>query len=142
MSDSSSTITFTHREAKRVVLGLLVAIFLGGLEQTIVAVALPLMSADLSGVEYLAWVISGYLIAMTVATPIYGKLGDIYGRRLMLFSAIVIFLLSSVLCAMATTMPVMILARVIQGVGGAGLLAVSQTIVGDIISPRDRGRYQ
>ncbi|HCN71304.1 MAG TPA: MFS transporter, partial [Pusillimonas sp.] len=141
-TNAPGTTTFTHREAKRVVLGLLVAIFLGGLEQTIVAVALPLMSADLSGVEYLAWVISGYLIAMTVATPIYGKLGDIYGRRLMLFSAIIIFLLSSVLCAMATTMPVMILARVIQGVGGAGLLAVSQTIVGDIISPRDRGRYQ
>ncbi|MAK55429.1 MAG: MFS transporter [Pusillimonas sp.] len=141
-SPTAATTTFTHREAKRVVLGLLVAIFLGGLEQTIVAVALPLMSADLSGVEYLAWVISGYLIAMTVATPIYGKLGDLYGRRLMLFSAIVIFLLSSVLCALATTMPVMILARVIQGIGGAGLLSVSQTIVGDIIAPRDRGRYQ
>lgn len=120
----------------------MVAIFLGGLEQTIVAVALPVMSADIGGVELLAWVISGYLIAMAVATPIYGKLGDIYGRRPMMISAIFIFLFSSLLCAVTTSMPMMIVARVVQGIGGAGLLSVSQTIVGDIISPRERGRYQ
>lgn len=135
-------VALTDRQITQIVAGLMITILLGGLEQTIVAVALPLMSSDLSGVEYLAWVVSSYLIAVTVSTPIYGKLGDIYGRRIMMISAIFIFMAASIFCAVAPTMPLMILARVLQGIGGGGLLSVSQTIIGDVVSPRERGRYQ
>ncbi|OXR48472.1 MFS transporter [Pusillimonas sp. T2] len=139
---ASQPTTLTDREIRKVVAGLMVAIILGGLEQTIVAVALPRMAADLQGVQWLAWVVSAYLIAVAVSTPIYGKLGDLYGRRAMLSSAIIIFLGASVLCAMASSMPMMIGARILQGIGGGGLLSVSQAIIADIVSPRERGRYQ
>jgi len=139
---SSPAIPLSPREIRAVMVGLMLVILLGGLEQTIVAVSLPMMSADLHGVALLPWVVSGYLIAVAVSTPIYGKLGDLYGRRIMLFSAIVIFMAASALCALATSMPMLVGARVLQGIGGAGLLSTAQAIIADIISPRERGRFQ
>ena len=133
---------FSHAEVRSIIIGLMLAILLGALDQTIVSVALPMMSADLGGVDLLAWVVSGYLITVAVATPIYGKLGDLYGRRVMLSSAIGIFLLASVGSAMAPTMPFLVGARIMQGVGGGGLISVAQAIIADVVAPRERGRYQ
>jgi EmrB/QacA subfamily drug resistance transporter len=133
---------FSHAEVRSIIIGLMLAILLGALDQTIVSVALPMMSADLGGVDLLAWVVSGYLITVAVATPIYGKLGDLYGRRIMLTSAIGIFLLSSIGSAMAPTMPFLVGARILQGLGGGGLISVAQAIIADVVAPRERGRYQ
>jgi EmrB/QacA subfamily drug resistance transporter len=134
--------SLSHSEVRSVVTGLMLAILLGALDQTIVSVSLPMMSADLQGVGLLAWVVSGYLIAVAVATPIYGKLGDLYGRRVVLSSAIGIFLLASVACAMAPSMPFLVGARIVQGLGGGGLISVAQATIADVVAPRDRGRYQ
>ncbi|HEY9280739.1 MAG TPA: MDR family MFS transporter [Eoetvoesiella sp.] len=132
----------SHSDVRYIVIGLMLAILLGAMEQTIVSVSLPMMSADLQGVDLLAWVVSAYLITVAVATPIYGKLGDLYGRRFMLSSAIGIFLLGSVLCALATSMPMLVGSRIVQGIGGGGLISLAQTIIADVVSPRERGRYQ
>lgn len=132
----------SQADIRSIVTGLMLAILLGALDQTIISVSLPQMAADLDGVSLLAWVVSGYLIAMAVATPIYGKLGDIYGRRIVLSSAITLFLVASVACAMAPTMPVLVGARILQGLGGGGLISVAQATIADVVSPRDRGRYQ
>ncbi|MDG9883213.1 MFS transporter [Pseudomonas sp. GD04058] len=120
----------------------MLAIFLGALDQTIIAVSMPAISAQFNDVGLLAWVISGYMVAMTVATPIYGKLGDLYGRRRMILGGTAIFTLASVCCAMAQSMEQLVLARVIQGIGAGGMVSVSQAILGDLVPPRERGRYQ
>jgi EmrB/QacA subfamily drug resistance transporter len=122
--------------------GLLLAMLLAALDSTIVATALPTIVGELGGLERLAWVVTAYLLAQTVVTPLYGKLGDLYGRKVVLQSGIVIFLLGSVLCGVSGSMEQLILFRFIQGMGGGGLMVTTQAVVGDIVPPRDRGRYQ
>ncbi|HTN65294.1 MAG TPA: MDR family MFS transporter [Burkholderiaceae bacterium] len=139
---ASPNFTLSHAEVRSVIIGLMLAILLGALDQTIVAVALPMMSAELQGFDLLAWVVSGYLVAVAVATPIYGKLGDLYGRRAMLSSAIAVFLAASVASAMAQSMPMLVAARIVQGLGGGGLISVAQATIADVVAPRDRGRFQ
>jgi EmrB/QacA subfamily drug resistance transporter len=121
---------------------LMLVLLLAALDQTIVATALPTIVADLGSVSSLSWVVTAYLLASTVAGPLYGKLGDLYGRKKVLQTAIVIFLAGSALCGISQSMPELIAFRAIQGVGGGGLLVVTIAAVGDIIAPRDRGRYQ
>jgi EmrB/QacA subfamily drug resistance transporter len=131
-----------HADIRTIVLGILLAMFLGALDQTIVATALPTIGRELGDVENLSWVVSAYLLTSTAVTPLYGKLSDIHGRRAMLLVAILVFSLGSVASALAPTMMVLIVARALQGLGGGGLLSLAQTIVGDIVSPLERGRYQ
>lgn len=127
---------------RNVLTALMLAIFLGALDQTIVAVSLPAISAQFNDVGLLAWVISGYMVAMTVAVPIYGKLGDLHGRRRMILTGISLFTLASIACALAQDMQQLVLARVLQGIGAGGMVSVSQAIIGDFVPPRERGRYQ
>lgn len=138
----ASSVRFTHRETLVIIAGLMLGMFLAALDQTIVATALPRIASDLHGVEHLSWIVSGYLLTSTAATPIYGKLSDLYGRKIMLQIAIVIFLFTSALCALATTMGQLIAFRALQGLGGGGLLAMAHATIADVISPRERGRYQ
>ncbi|MFE5026391.1 DHA2 family efflux MFS transporter permease subunit [Streptomyces sp. NPDC056656] len=121
---------------------LLLGMLLAALDQTIVSTALPTIVSDLGGLEHLSWVVTAYLLASTAATPLWGKLGDQYGRKKLFQVAIVIFLISSALCGMAQNMPQLIGFRALQGLGGGGLMVLSMAIVGDIVPPRDRGRYQ
>ncbi len=123
-------------------IALMLATLLGALDQTIVAVSLPAISAQFGEVGLLAWVVSGYMVAMTIAVPLYGKLGDLYGRRLMILTGTAVFTVASVACALAQDMPQLIAARVLQGLGAGGMISVSQAIVGDLVPPRERGRYQ
>ena len=132
----------SHREILRILGGIVLGMFLAALDQTIITTALPTMAAELGGVEHLSWVVSIYLLTATASTPIYGKLSDLYGRRGLLQGAIVIFLVGSTLAALAQTMPQLIGARALQGLGGGGLITLAQTVIADYVSPRERGRYQ
>jgi EmrB/QacA subfamily drug resistance transporter len=131
-----------HAAVRRILVGIMLAMFLSALDQTIVATALATIGRAYADVESLTWVVTAYLLAATVVVPVYGKLSDIYGRRPALLAGIAIFIAGSVACALAPTMPALIAARAVQGLGGGGLIALSQTIVGDAVSPRERGRYQ
>jgi EmrB/QacA subfamily drug resistance transporter len=121
---------------------LLLGMLLAALDQTIVATALPTIAGDLHGLSHLSWVVTAYILASTASTPLWGKLGDQYGRKVFFQAAIVIFLVGSILSGLSSSMLELIAFRAIQGIGGGGLLIGAQTIVGDVVAPRDRGRYQ
>jgi EmrB/QacA subfamily drug resistance transporter len=133
---------FTRREILQILTGVQLGIFLGAVDQTIIATALPAIADELNGIEHISWTVSAYLLTTTASTPIYGKLSDLYGRRILFATAIVIFLIGSILCGMAGSMGMLIAARALQGLGGGGLISLAQTIVADIIPARERGRYQ
>ena len=120
----------------------MLVLLLASLDQTIVATALPTIVGELGGIEHLSWVVTSYLLASTVVGPLYGKLGDIYGRKIVLQTAIVIFLVGSALCGLAQNMGELIAFRALQGIGGGGLIVTTIAVIGDIIPPRDRGKYQ
>jgi len=121
---------------------LMLVLLLASLDQTIVSTALPTIVGDLGGIEHLSWVVTAYLLASTVTAPVYGKLGDLYGRKVVLQTAIVVFLIGSALCGTSQDMTQLIAFRALQGLGAGGLLVTTIAVVGDIIPPRDRGRYQ
>jgi EmrB/QacA subfamily drug resistance transporter len=128
---------------RRLIFGaLLLVLFIASLDQTIVSTALPTIVGDLGGLQHLSWVVTAYLLASTVVGPLYGKLGDLYGRKRVLQVALVLFLVGSALCGLAQSMPQLIAFRAVQGLGGGGLIVVSMAVVGDLVAPRDRGRYQ
>lgn len=121
--------------------GLMLGMLVAALDQTIVSTALPTIVGDLGGLNHLSWVVTAYLLASTVSTPLWGKLGDLIGRKTLFQASIVIFLIGSVLCGIAQNMGELIAFRGIQGLGGGGLMVLSQAIIGDVVPPRERGRY-
>ena len=134
-------VPLTHRQILVVFSGLMAGMLLAALDQTIVSTALPTIVGELGGLDHLSWVVTAYLLTTTASTPLYGKLSDIYGRRLMFQSAIVIFVIGSMLCGLSQEMLQLIVFRGIQGIGAGGLMAMAFAIIGDIVSPRERGRY-
>ena len=132
----------THPEIRTIVIGIMLAMFLGALDQTIVATALPTIGRHFGDLGDLSWVVTAYLLTGTASIPLYGKLSDIHGRRGVMLIAIALFVVGSLACALAPSMTALVFARALQGTGGGGLMALSQTIIADIVSPRERGRFQ
>jgi len=132
----------SKREIYTVFAGLMLALTLASLDQNIVSTALPRIVSDLGGLAHLSWVVTAFMVTSTISTPLYGKLSDMYGRKTLFFTAIIIFLIGSIVCGMAQTMFQLILFRGIQGLGAGGLITLAQTTVGDLIVPRERGKYQ
>ena len=121
---------------------IMLPMFLAAIDQTIVSTALPAIAGDLGDVERISWVVVSYLVANTIAAPVYGRLGDVLGRRRLMFVALAVFVIASVLCAIAPSVLALTAARLLQGLGGGGLMTLSQALVGQIVPPRERGRYQ
>ena len=133
---------FTHRQILAIMSGLMMGMFLAALDQTIVSTALPTIVGDFHHSNLLSWVITAYLLASTASTPIWGKAGDLYGRKRLFQLAIVVFLVASALCGLSQNIFELIAFRGLQGIGGGGLLSLAFAIIGDVIPPRERGRYQ
>ena len=133
---------FSHREIVRMLSGTVLGLFLGALDQTIVATSLPAMVGELKGAQHLSWIVSAYLLTATASTPVYGKLSDLYGRSALFRTAIATFLAGSIACGLAQSMAMLIAGRALQGLGGGGLVSLAMTIIADIVPPRERGRYQ
>src|SRR5215203_7105564 len=133
---------FTHREIQVILIGLLSGMLLAALDQSIVGTALPRIVSDLGGLNQLAWVVTAYLLTSTASTPLWGKISDLYGRRPIFQAAIIVFLAGSLVAGAAYSMSVLIGGRAIQGLGAGGLIALALSIIGDVIPPRERGRYQ
>jgi EmrB/QacA subfamily drug resistance transporter len=142
MSSASATATDRTPHIAVVFSGLMLVMLLAALDQTIVATALPTIVGEFGGLEHISWVVTAYLLATTAVTPIYGKLGDLYGRKRVLQVAIVLFLLGSALCGAAQGMTELIVFRAVQGLGGGGLLVLTQSAIADVVPPRERGKYQ
>jgi EmrB/QacA subfamily drug resistance transporter len=136
-----ATVDLPKRRIRVIIAALMLGMFLAALDQTIVSTALPTIVGDLHGGSHLTWVVTAYLLSSTVSTPLWGKLGDLYGRKQFFLASIVIFLIGSALSGLSQSMIELIAFRALQGLGGGGLMVGAQTIVGDIVSPRDRGRY-
>src|SRR5258707_7582151 len=132
----------TQSEVRTILMSLMLTMFLAALDQTIVATALPTIGRQFQDVSNLSWVITAYLLASTAVAPVFGTLSDIYGRRVMIIAALSLFVVGSILCALAPNMPVLIVARGLQGLGGGGILPIVQTVISDIVTPRERGQYQ
>ena len=132
----------TPREVRTILLSLLLTMFLAALDQTIVATALPTIGRQFHDVSSLSWVITAYLLASTAVAPVFGMLADIYGRRGMIVAALGLFIAGSVVCALSPNITVLILARGLQGLGGGGIMPIVQTVIADVVSPRERGQYQ
>jgi len=122
--------------------GLIAGMLLSALDQSIVGTALPRIVSDLGGLNHLSWVVTAYLLTSTAVTPLWGKISDLYGRRIIFQTTIIIFLIGSALCGLSQNMPQLIAFRAVQGIGGGGLMAIAFAIIGDVIPPRERGRYQ
>jgi len=135
---SPATAPMDHATVRAIVAGIMLAMFLSALEQTIVAPALPAIGRSLGGIDELSWVVTAYLLAVTATTPLFGKLSDIYGRRVVLLWAIGIFIGGSIACALAPNIWILVVARGLQGIGGGGLLPIAQTIIADLLSPQER----
>src|SRR5690348_12413927 len=132
----------TPSEVHTILMSLMLTMFLAALDQTIVATALPTIGRQFHDVSNLSWVITAYLLASTAVAPVFGTLSDIYGRRAMIVTAMSLFITGSLLCALAPNMPVLIVARGLQGLGGGGILPIVQTVIADVVTPRERGQYQ
>src|ERR1041385_122283 len=137
----SSHSNLTHRETLVVVLGVLLPVFMGSLDTTILASALPTIGREFGEVHNLPWLVTAYLIANTSITALYGKISDIHGRRFTLMIAIGMYMIGSLVCALAPNMFVLILGRVLHGFGGGGLTSTGMVVLGDIAAPRERGKY-
>jgi EmrB/QacA subfamily drug resistance transporter len=133
--------TYTHAEIMTIISALMLVMLLAAIDQTIVSTALPRIATELHGLDKISWVATAYLLTSAITTPIYGKISDLFGRKKIFQSAIVIFLIGSVFCGISQTMTELVIARGIQGVGAGGLMSLVLAIVGDIIPPRERGRY-
>ena len=142
VSPGDAPVQFTHRQILVILSGLMAGMLLAALDQSIVGTALPRIVSDLGGLNHLSWVVTAYLLTSTAVTPLWGKISDLYGRRIIFQTTIVIFLIGSALCGLAQDMPQLIAFRAIQGVGGGGLMAIAFAIIGDVIPARERGRYQ
>ncbi len=134
--------SLTHRQVLIVFSGLMLGMLLAALDQTIVSTALPTIVGELGGLSHLSWVVTAYLLTSTASVPLYGKVSDLYGRKIVFQFAIVTFLLGSIVSGAAQNMLTLVLARGFQGIGGGGLMSVAMIIIGDVVSPRERGRYQ
>src|SRR5262249_30734946 len=132
----------TQAQFRTIMAGLLGVLTLASLDQNIVATALPGIVSELGGLAHLSWVVTAFLVAATATTPLYGKLSDTYGRKPLFFVAVGIFLAGSALCGLSQSMTQLIVFRAVQGLGAGGLITLSQTTVGDLLAPRERGRYQ
>jgi len=126
----------------RVMSGAMLCVLLAALDQTVVIPALPAIASDLGAYKQLSWIVAAYLITSTISTPVYGKLSDIYGRRRLLLTCIALFIVTSALCAVSRSLDQLIMSRALQGLGGGGLMAVTQAAIADVMSPRERGKYQ
>jgi EmrB/QacA subfamily drug resistance transporter len=131
----------TESEKNVIIGGVLLSMLLAALDQTIVAPAMPTIGAALGDAQYLPWIVTGYLLTATAMAPLYGKISDVYGRRPTIHAAIVIFLVGSVISALAPNMLALVVGRAVQGLGGGGLFALSQTVIGDLVPPKERARY-
>jgi EmrB/QacA subfamily drug resistance transporter len=141
-NNTAAPVSLTHRQVMVIFGALMLAMLLAALDQTIVSTALPTIVGDLGGLSQLSWVVTGYILTSTVSSPIYGKIGDLYGRKTIFQAAIVLFLVGSALSGLSQNMTELIGFRAIQGLGAGGLMVGAQSIIADIVSPRERGRYQ